>query len=245
MYLYLYLHFSLQYLFVFLFLFVFSQTPVGPYSYPTDGSKFFPCSVYLFLYLYLVKHQLAHIAIPQMDPNFYLQHVIVYSLQHLFVFLSVFSQMPAGPYSYPTDGSKIILPTCISVYPMVLMFRLFSLFDLRFFIHFVHTQSQVRLIFCKNLIWHFWVWVEQQNDGCHPSEWGETLLLEFLACLYARVLKSPFWAITHPSCAIFGHTHTPYPHTLLTLHVLRWYTPVPSCPQSFAHFLISYSNKDL
>ena len=74
----------------------------------------------------------------------------------------------------------------------------------------VYPESQTKLIFCQNF--YFWFGAEQQNDGCHPSEWGETLLLEFLACLYARVLKSPFWAIPHPSCAIFGHTrHT---HTL-------------------------------
>ena len=83
-----------------------------------------------------------------------------------------------------------------------------------------HAQKKSRF-FGKNLILYFWLGAEQQNDGCHPSEWGETLLLEFLACLYARVLKSPFWAIPHPSCAIFGHTR----HT----HTLYWRPDTHPC----------------
>ena len=53
----------------------------------------------------------------------------------------------------------------------------------------------------------------------------------FGGCLYARVLKSPFWTIPHPSCAIFGHTrHT---HTLVVAHTHK----CAKCPQSFGHFL--------
>ena len=67
----------------------------------------------------------------------------------------------------------------------------------------------------------------EQNDECHPSEWRETLPLEFLACLYARVLKSPFWAIPVPRVP-FSATHAIPPSGYYTHLVLLWYSPVPS-----------------
>ena len=67
----------------------------------------------------------------------------------------------------------------------------------------------------------------EQNDGCHPNEWGETLLLEFLACLYARVLKSPFWDVPHPSLVLVSRQRAKrtshFADTLLLLLLLLYW----------------------
>ena len=111
------------------------------------------------------------------------------------------SESLAGPYSYRGDGSKF--------FPLPNRCVFFTYLN----IDFVAREGRFS---ATNSMSHFWLRAEQQNDGCHLCEWGETLPLEFLACLYARVLKRPFWAIRHPSCAIFGHTrHTHITHTML------------------------------